>query len=277
MTRSIPWPLLAFTVVGCDQFDLDDYLPDVTFQRMEVKAIDFQHIGTDFVFVVDNPNPVDIGLSSFSWGLDLEDVNLLSGENPDGFQLEAVGESELRLPVDLVWADAWATVQATRGQDMVGFGLDGHFGFMTPLGEARLPYDEGGEFPALRTPTFRPAKLRVQGLNLLTQSATVALDMAVDNDHGSTLSFQGAAYTIKLGSVDVGAGNTEFLGDVAGATEGTLTIPFTVNLLSVGTTVANAIINKTPLPVQFDAAIDVGTPFGVVPLDVLSIGTAPIE
>lgn len=276
MTRT-PWLFLALATTGCAELNIEDYLPDVRFQRMNVKDIDFQHIQTDFVFVVDNPNPIDIGLSSFSWDLDLEGTDLLQGENPEGFQLEAVGESELALPVDLAWADAWSTVQAVRGEDLVDFGLSGHFGFMTPLGEAQLPYEEAGDFPALRTPRFRPAKLRVQGVNLLTQSATVALDLAVNNDHGSTLTFEAADYAVQLGEVEVGAGTIARLGDVPGATEGTLTVPLTINLLSVGTTVANAIINKDPLPVRFDATVDVGTPFGVLPLDVLSIGTAPVE
>ena len=38
-----------------------------------------------------------------------------------------------------------------------------------------LTHDEGGEFPALRTPKFNLGKLRVKNVNLLTQTATVIM------------------------------------------------------------------------------------------------------
>ena len=151
MNITIPALAILTTAQACAT--LEELVPDVRFQRMDVEDIDFNHVSADFVFAVDNPNPIEVGLSSFSYDFGLEDVSLLTGDDADGFRVEAVGESELRLPMSMTWQEAWDSVQAVRGEDTVGFGLAGHMGFDTPLGEARIPYDEGGTFPGLRTPT----------------------------------------------------------------------------------------------------------------------------
>lgn len=270
--RALPFLLL---LTACTE--LQQFVPTVDFQRLDVSDIDFEHIETDFVFAVHNPNPVEVGLSSFSWDLDLEGVDLVSGDQPDGFGLAAAGDSELRLPVDLSWADAWSTVQATRGEDIVDFALSGHFGFDTPIGEARIPYAEDGDFPALRTPKFAFDKLRVTHLDLFSQEADLALDLKVDNDHGSTLFFDGMDYQIALDGVSVADGSLSHLGEVAGASQDILTVPLTVDLLAAGVTVADAIIQKKPLPVRLDAVVDVDTPWGIVPLDVSEIGDAILQ
>lgn len=271
-------PLLLLTALGlgaCEQ--LEQFIPTVQFQRMEVDDIDFQHVDAQFIFSVDNPNPVRVGLSSFSYDFDLEGVDLLNGDNEDGFQLEAIGSSELALPLSLGWNEAYETVQATRGEDQVGFGLGGHLGFDTPLGEARVPYNEAGEFPALRTPTFRFQRVRVDRLNLLTQTADLAIDLGIDNPHGSTLFFDAFAYDLDLGGDPVAAGRIAQLGGIEGATEGSLTLPVSINLVGVGAEVIQALTRRDPLNIGLRAQMDVDTPFGVVPLAIDQTGNVTVQ
>ncbi len=255
-------PLLLLST-GCDE--LEPFLPTVQFESMQLRDLSFKDASVDFVFNVDNPNPVDIGLASFSYDLGLEQINLFSGDDPDGFVLGAEDGSELRLPVTLNFVDTWDAVQATRGEDYVAFDIAGDFGFDTPIGLVELPYDEGGEFPALRTPKFNLGKLRVKNVNLLTQKATVELDVGVDNEHASNLFFDNLNYNMKLGGKDVGNGIIDAF-DVEGAVTKDLVIPFEIDLLSAGTTIGDAIINKKPLAAGLDVDMDVDVPFLANPL-----------
>ena len=273
MTRTLPLALLLLT--GCEQ--LEQFVPTVNFQRMDVTEIDFEHIEADFVFSVDNPNPVEVGLSSFSYDFGLEGQDLLEGDNEDGFQLEAMGASNLALPLNLSWEDAWAAVDATRGEDDVGFGLAGHMGFDTPLGEARVPYDQDGSFPALRTPKFRFERVRVERFNIVSQEAELAIDLGVDNPHGSTLFFDAFAYDLDLGGDPVATGTIRQLGGVEGATEGTLTLPVAIDLVGVGAEVISAISGRGPLNIGLAANMDVDTPFGVVPLSIDETGNVQVQ
>ena len=277
MKRALP---LLVLLTGCEE--LEPYLPTVSFQTLDVDSIDFQAAEVDFVFQVDNPNPIDVGLSSFSYDLGLEGVHLLAGDNEEGFQLEAADASELRLPVNLSWQETFETIQATRGKDNVGFGLAGHFGFDTPLGEARIPYDEEGDFPALRTPKFQFKNLRATGINLLTQTASLELDLGVDNEHGSSLFFDRFDYGIQLNGQPLASGLVNTF-EVQSDTEGELCLPIDINLLTAGTTIVNAITNGGAVDVGLGANMDVETPFKdlqgnpvIVPLSIDEAGALNI-
>ena len=274
-------PAILFGSTACEE--LEDFLPTVAFDTMELNDIDFEKAEVDFIFAVDNPNPVSIQLSSFSYGFGFQGIPLLDGTDDDGFAIEEVGSSELRLPVSLAWTDAWDTVQATRGNDDIIFGLDGHMGFdtQTELGEVRLPYETGGDFPAVRRPKFQFKKLRVTELKLLQNKASLALDLDVDNDHGSTLLFENFDYELSLGGKKVGTGLVNRLGEVEGAESRTLTVPFDIDLLSAGQGVVKAITDRNQkLDIGLDAIVDVNLPFldnAVVPLKLDETGNVSVE
>lgn len=267
-------PYLALAV-GCDE--LEPYMPQVRFDNLEVKEIDFQDANVDFVFQVENPNPVEINLANFSYELGFEDVDLFSGDDSDGFALEAVGDSELRLPVGFAWTDAWDTVQALRGEDFVDFHLGGEFGFDTPIGLAELPYDEDGSFPAVRTPKFSFKKIRVKKLDVFNQTADVELDLGVDNEHGSSLFFENFDYKLKFGDKQVAEGLIPLLGEAVGATNSTQTVPVKIDLVNAGTTVYNALAGNGNVKVGLDATTDVDTPFGLLPLTVDETGDVAVQ
>ena len=255
---------LAFGT-GCEE--LEPYLPSVSFQNLRVDAIDFDHAEVAFEFAVDNPNPVDVTLASFDYALGLEQVELLSGGDADGFAIEGSGSSALALPVDLVWADAWNAVQATRGEDFVAFGLDGSFGFDTPIGPLLVPYDEGGEFPALRTPTFGIRRLRVERFDLGSLSADLAVDLDVTNEHASTLAFEDFAYSLSLDGAKVASGLVPTLGVVDGNTDdGVLSLPVTVDLVGASAGVIDALTGRGKVRTRLVADTIVQTPFGPAPL-----------
>lgn len=259
MRRALP--LLCLFSVGCAE--LEGVLPTVHFDRFAVERISFEDIDADFVFRVENPNPVEIDLASFSYALQLEEVQLLDGNAEDGFVLERSGSSELALPVHLVFEQVYETITATRGEDVVDFSLAGHFGFDTPAGLVRLPYRELGDFPALRTPGM--AFQRLDLTQLRVDGADLKLDIAIDNPHGSTLFFENFAYTVKMQGFDVVDGLIEGF-DVGGATAHVLSIPIQVDFLKTGLGLATALIEGEEVKLDLAAQADVDTPFGLVPL-----------
>ena len=262
---------LAVLISGCAE--AERFLPKVKFDKLDVRAITFEQIDTDFVFNVSNPNPIEINLASFSYALNLQEIELFSGGNEDGFGLANRGDTQLVLPVDIVFADAWNTVSATRGEDVVGFGLNGHFGFNTPLGEMKLPYDEGGNFPALRTPKFSFKKLKLTHISIW--DADLEIDLGVVNEHQSTLFFDNFDYGLQLGGKSVASGLVHTF-DVDGDSEGTVTLPINIDLLTAGVTLVDAIIGRGELNIGLSAGMDVDTPFGIIPLSIDETGRVAI-
>jgi LEA14-like dessication related protein len=266
--------LVAPALPGCAE--LEPFLPKVHFDSLKIRDLSFQEADVDFVFRVDNPNPVKIGLSSFTYDLDLEDTSFINGDNEDGFRLEPEGSSDLVLPLDLVYSDIWDTIQATRGEDVVDFRLGGRMGFNTPAGEVKLPYDEEGDFPALRTPKFSFKALRVPRVDVFGGTADLEVDLGVINEHGSTLFFDRFDFGLDLQGQSVASGLVNTF-DVAGDTEGVLTLPVTVNALNAVLAVGDALITGEKLDLGLQAVMDVDTPFGIVPLTIDETGALGIE
>lgn len=272
MIRALPAMLLL--LVGCEE--LQQATPDVRFDTLRIDDIDFDQVDSEFVFQVDNPNPVEVSLASFSYDLELETVSLLSGEEPEGLRLPALDSAEVRLPATLVWRDVYDSIQATRGEDEVDFGLAGRFGFMTPWGELALPYQTDGRFPALRTPRFRLGKLRVAEVDVLAGKADVALELGIDNDHGSTLTFSELDYAVSFAGREVADGLVPSLASVDGATERVVEVPLTIDLIQAGTAIVSVLTRGDRLDAGIDATVDVDTPFGQLPLTVDETGQVEV-
>jgi hypothetical protein len=261
--------MLSLLLLGCaGGADLSPFLPKVTFNRLELVDLSFEHIDVDFVFDVENPNPVGIPLSRFNYALGFEDVEVLAGDDPNGVELRAEGTSEMALPVGFEFTGLYDLVEAVRGQDYIGFGLQGGFGFDTDIGPVDIAFDEEGSFPALRTPKFELGQLQIQSADL--DRVDLGLDVAVDNDHGSALDFLNLDFDVKVAGVNVGAGLVERAGEVPGATTKTINIPFGIDYIdAIGAIAAAA--SGDPIKVDLDADVDVDTPFEALGIDVVPL------
>lgn len=267
-------PALAL-LSGCEE--LREFSPRVSFSRLDVQEIDFERIDANFVFDVANPNPVGVRLDRFSYNLELQQVELLDGAEPEGLALPAAGSAQVSVPASLIWQGIWDTIQATRGEDEVDFGLDGTFGFDTDWGPLDIPYRADGRFPALRRPKIDLGRLRVQQLDLVRGTALVTLDLNVDNDHASGMTFERLDYALSLGGRRVADGLIPDLGVVDGATTQTLTAPLTIDLVQAGGSVVDLLSRGGQVQAGLDATVDVQTPFGLIPLGIDERGDITVQ
>jgi LEA14-like dessication related protein len=274
MNRVLALSSLLF-LAGCPKLgdilstgDLGRYTPSIRFQKLEVDNVTFNDADLQFVFQVSNPNPVEVKLSSFSYDLDLVASDFVNGSSADGMELAAGGDTELRLPVSLTFADAIRTAQAVKGQDAIPFTLSGDFGFNTPLGEVKVPYRESGDLPVLRPPKVRLAALRVAGLDLLQQQAQLELDVGLAHEQGTSMSFRDFDYHLALMEREVASGTVPDMGAAPVGEEHVVTVPIDIGLVNLGTSLVQALTQRDTLQVGLDAEMDVDTPLGVLPLQV---------
>jgi LEA14-like dessication related protein len=258
---------------GCVSGNFDSFVPRVRFSRFDVKNLDFEHIDTDFVFSIDNPNPVGIPLERFSYSLGFEGVEVLTGNATDDLSLEAEDSSEVALPVSLVFSSLYELVQATRGEDTIGFRLQGGFGFDSDIGPVDITYDAEDEFPAVRIPKVTIGELQIKEFDL--SQANLALNFAVDNDHGSMINLHDMNFKVKVAGVSVG-GDLQTVGDVPGATTDNFQLPFAIDYVDAIQAI-DAAVSGQKLKVDMGADVEVDTPFGVLPLNIDETGNVGVE
>ena len=260
--------ILSLLLLGCGGSggsDLSQFVPTVKFNRLDLTDISFEDLSVDFVFDVHNPDPVNLPLQRFNYDLSLADISIITGDNPEGVELESEATSEMVLPVTLEFANIYELVTATRGEDDLPFAFAGGFGWDTDIGPVDVTFDEAGDLPALRLPTVQVGQLGVTSIT--DTKAGFALSVDIDNDHASTLDFNNLDFKVKFAGVKVGAGTEETFGSVPGATTDTLTVPFSVDYVDAIDAIA-AIASGDTLKVDLAATSDVTTPFGVVPMSI---------
>lgn len=261
--------LLSLTTTGCDgkipnMAELRKLKPEVNFKDVKVKGITFQNIDTDFIMQVKNPYPVGMKVASNDWSLSLAGSDFLDGSGGK-LNIGANGRSPVKIPIKMAWADAFRVAGAMKGKDEIPFVFQTRMGFNTPVGEIKVPLRHEGTLPALHVPRVQLNGLKVKGIDLATQTAKLALNLGVESDQGSNISFDAFDYNVKFNGSRVANGNTR-LANIGGSSN--LSIPINVNLLELGAGIANAIKTKGNLDVGLGAQINVGTPFGSVPLNI---------
>ena len=249
--------------------DLSQYRPRVHFDGLKMRGIDWTKVDLDFKFRIDNPNPLNVKMDAFTWALDLAGTRALDGQNNQGIQLKANDSSHFTLPVSLTFARIFQLAGALKGKDNVPFSLAGDFGFNTPVGMVRVPYQKQGQVPVLHKPKISLAGVRKGNVNLLGGSATVFVDLNVANDGGgSAMNFSGFDYALKIGGKSAVSGVVSNLANVGGGAVRKVSLPVNLNLAALGMTVVSALTNRGSLPVAIDAKMQVSTPFGAVPLKI---------
>ena len=248
--------------------DLEQFKPTVSFQRMDLKGIDFDGADLNFVFKVDNPSPAEVKLASFDWDLDVAGGDFLAGARPDGMKLSGNTSSELVLPVRMGFKQLIDTGRALKGKDEIPFTLRVTPSFDTPVGPIRVPVDKQGQAPVLTRPKVNLKAARVQSIQLLQNKANIEIDLGVLSQQASPVGLAQLNYVLKLEGMEVATGALAQLPQLKEGEAATVTIPVVLNLLELGTTVAQSIKNKTKVDVGFAADMDVRTPWGDAPLQV---------
>ncbi len=272
MSALRPLLLLPLLLAGCAKGglpNLSSIVPTVAFHKLKFEDLSFEGTTAEFVFNVDNPNPIGLDLASLDWALALSGNPFLDGNHGSPVSVSPQDKSKVRLPVSLKWADALSVGQALKGADEIPWSMSGDFRFSTPLGPIGLPFEQAGQLPMLHAPRIRLEALRVERLDLAKQTASLALDLGIDSDQQTTLSFDAFDYDVKLKGTSVASGNA-LVGAVAGSKD--ITLPIDLNLLNLGAVIVEAITNKSQLQVGLSADAQIGTPLGPVPLSISESG-----
>ncbi|MEL6348261.1 MAG: LEA type 2 family protein [Myxococcota bacterium] len=261
---------LLLLMMGCSKLGnlgnaLEAYKPNVKFNRLDLRDINFNKVDTTLVFDVNNPNPIDLGLASFAYTLSLEGQRLTAGDRDKGFNVPGEGAAELKIPLSVVFTDIPELLDNTRGKDELGFAVRGDMGFNTPLGVVELPYNAEGKMPVIRAPKVQVSALRVDELALLQNRATLALDLNVTNRGGAAIGLKNVGYGFKLNNRRVATGDVAQLGSIDGDGQETVTVPITFSLTEVGSGLIDLLKSKGQVNAQFNAELTVDTPFGAVP------------
>lgn len=228
--------------------------PTFTFKNMVLNDVSLGGLSLDTVWDLNNPNNVGISLAAVDYALFIENKQVVAGHPENGLQLAANGSSELHFPANIKFQDVAGVVETFLTKDLAAWRAEGSIGVQTPIGVLKFPMAKEGQFEVPKLPAIVFGNPRVTNISL--SGATVEFPLTVTNKNTYALPLAVTGNLAVAGS-NVGTISTGNLGAMEGKGAKQLAVPLTINFLSAGAAVVNAVRGGNA-QVAFNAQVQSG-------------------
>ena len=199
MTKFLSALLLLFFITGCAALkDLANIQkPTLTYSNMSVQSINFNEAELLFNFDVNNPNPLGITASGYSYDFLVNNNSFLSGNQDKDVKIGSGSKSVLQVPVKIQYSELLNSFRSLPGNDEFKYGLNTEFVFDIPgLGQQRLPSNITGSLPLPKIP-----RIEFSGFDVSIKSpnrADLELKISIDNPNRFPILLNSASYVLNV-------------------------------------------------------------------------------
>ena len=121
--------------------------PSVDFQNVELREATAEGIKLDFLFAVNNPNPLGAKITALTYDLKLNGSRIANGTTKEAIEVGPQGRSDVRFPFELKFRDLVSTIKTLMGaRDKVKYKLDVVVRVDTPIGDIEVKRSAVGAF-----------------------------------------------------------------------------------------------------------------------------------
>jgi LEA14-like dessication related protein len=164
---------------------------------MSVQSINFNEAELLFNFDVNNPNPLGITASGYSYDFLVNNNSFLSGNQDKDVKIGSGSKSVLQVPVKIQYSELLNSFRSLPGNDEFKYGLNTEFVFDIPgLGQQRLPSNITGSLPLPKIP-----RIEFSGFDVSIKSPTRAdleLKISIDNPNRFPILLNSASYVLNV-------------------------------------------------------------------------------
>lgn len=230
--------------------------PTAHISNTQITGLSFTKVDLMFDVNINNPNDVAIDLAGLDYNLKINNNVLVSGNQKEPLEINAMASSSVQIPVSVNYNDLYKAIQSLSQKDKSGYSFEGGLSFNLPvLGDVRVPVSTSGEIPLLKLPKIRLSKLILKSYSW--SSASLELDIAINNYAGMNLIFNNLSYGLDI------AGNTWVNGAITDKIsvtpngEKNIKVPFRLNFIEMGRSLYDLVAGDAELEYSFDSSADV--------------------
>jgi LEA14-like dessication related protein len=123
--------------------------PEMVFQKYEVSNIQMSKADINFIFDVENPNDIPIGINVIEYSLLLDGNHMLLGTS-EGFSIKAKDKTQVKFPVEIKYAElagqAANIAKKFLTKEPIDYKMDGKLSVNNYIGSSvDVPFEAAGK------------------------------------------------------------------------------------------------------------------------------------
>jgi len=259
MAKFLSTLLLLFFISGCTALkDLANMqTPSLEYDTMSVQSINFNEAVLLFNFDVNNPNPIGITASGYSYNFLVNSNSFLSGNQDKNVNIGSGRNNTLQVPVTLQYSELLNTFSSLIRSDEFNYDLNTEFLFDVPgLGQQRLPANVSGSLPVPKIPRFEFAGFNVNSIS--PSGADMELKINISNPNRFPLFLNRARYVLDVNGREWLNTSLSDAVRVSADDRSEIVIPVQLNAVQMGSVLIDLMRGSTEFNYSLHGNADVG-------------------
>lgn len=236
--------------------------PVVSLVDYRVSELTLSGAELTFDVQVDNPNPLAIDLTSYSYGFEVEDHSFLNGNQTTNTQIDAHGSQIIQVPIHISYSQLFESIKTIASKDEVTYSFGAEIAVHVPiLGEVSIPVKQTGTLPVVQMPQIIPKSFKVT--NLTFSKADMELTINVKNPNTFGISLDQLNYNLVLNGLSSLTGQLPETVQIQRKSEQEINIPISINLLQLGINAYRTIADGNPIEYTLNGTAQIGSDLSI--------------
>ncbi len=250
--------LVVILLSGCASLEtvIDMQKPDAKVVAARLTGINFDEVTLEFDLELNNPNPIAINSSGFTYDLALEGNPFLAvDKSTQEISIPATGTSIINLPVAISFVDAFNLISSLKEKDEFSYEMVVGFVFELPvIGNFSVPVKHQGSVPIPKLPKVELKVAELKGFSFAGAEFLIGLE--IENQSKFSMLVNQLDYQIELGDFSLASGALSNR-EITGKESKLLQFPIKVSFLESGLALYNALKSNQLPDVNFKSSMDI--------------------
>lgn len=232
--------------------------PKLSVVDFKLTDISLQDVELTFDVEIDNPNPFSVNLASYDYDLKFNALSFVKGDQPNNTSVNANSKSIIHIPISFNYTDLFGLISGLKDKDETDFSFEATAGIEAPLlGLVKIPFSKQGTLPVVKAPKINIGSLKLANLSLT--KADFEVELGIQNPNKFGLNLNDINYELAFNGLPAISGKTSERIDINDKSSSNLVLPFSVNLLQLGTAAKKAIVDGESFEYSLNGNAKVGS------------------
>lgn len=234
--------------------------PSLEVENIAVTGLDLNSVELTLNLNVSNPNSYGINLSGYSYNIQLNNKELFSSTDNEGFSVPALADKSIKVPLTIGFNDAMALVKEVKPGAPLKYTVDADLLLdVVVMKNFKVSTTKEGELNIPQIPTIAFKNMKASNFSFTGAKLTLMFD--VNNPNSFPIRLKDLQYNVGASGNQWGAGSVSEPVTLEKRQKTTLNIPFNINFAQAGSGVLSLLRGGNFKGIDVDGEFTVDSDF----------------